>query len=149
MEPLRHWEDLVVGSEIEVGPCVIRAEDIRRYLELIGDRNPVHDDASFARTTQLARPIVPGVLLFGFASARVREAVGAYAVVAARFGHYDYLAPCHPDEPFAVRTAVVAKEPVDQRRGTVEIMRRILSAADGRVLAIGREGVLVLRRGES
>lgn len=52
----------------------ITAEDVRRFIELSGDTNPVHADADFAARTPLARPVVHGMLT----GAYVSRLVGKY-----------------------------------------------------------------------
>jgi acyl dehydratase len=47
----------------------VTAEVIRRFADVSGDRNPIHLDAEFARTTKFGRPIAHGMLSGAFISA--------------------------------------------------------------------------------
>lgn len=60
--------ELKVGDEFSKERHVT-AEVISRYAELSGDRNPIHLDADFARTTKFGRPIAHGMLTGAFISA--------------------------------------------------------------------------------
>jgi 3-oxoacyl-[acyl-carrier protein] reductase len=55
------WPDFQVGFEASIDRT-ITADDIERFAELTGDRNPIHLDPAFARTTQFGRPIAHGML---------------------------------------------------------------------------------------
>jgi len=46
----------------------ISAEDVQRFAEVVGDRNPVHLDAEFAETSFFKKRIVHGALLAGLIS---------------------------------------------------------------------------------
>lgn len=60
--------ELKVGDEFSRERHV-SAELIRRFAEVSGDRNPIHLDADFARTTKFGRPIAHGMLSAAFISA--------------------------------------------------------------------------------
>lgn len=46
----------------------ITERDVRAFAGLTGDRNPLHLDAGYARTTEFGRPIAHGALLIGLVS---------------------------------------------------------------------------------
>lgn len=47
----------------------VTADVISQFAEVSGDRNPIHLDAEFARTTKFGRPIAHGMLSGAFISA--------------------------------------------------------------------------------
>jgi 3-oxoacyl-[acyl-carrier protein] reductase len=55
------WADFQVGFEASIDRT-ITADDIERFAALTGDRNPIHLDPAFARTTHFGRPIAHGML---------------------------------------------------------------------------------------
>ena len=46
----------------------VTQQDVSAFAQLSGDRNPLHVDPSYARTTEYGRPIVHGALLLGLVS---------------------------------------------------------------------------------
>jgi acyl dehydratase len=142
---LRYWDDLEIGEQIAVDSASISEPLLDRFLELIDEQLAIHADAEFARGTRLRRRVVPGALVHAFAAARLRDGREHVAVVCSRWVRLDYLAPVYPGEPFSITRRLVAKEPVDERSGTCEFLRRIVDR-DGKLLQIARENALILRR---
>lgn len=48
-------------------------EDVRKYAEITGDRNPLHFDESFAAATKFGRLVVHGGITAGILNALVAE----------------------------------------------------------------------------
>lgn len=46
----------------------ITVEEVRKFADLTGDRNPVHLDPEYAKTTRFGKPIVHGMYLGGLVS---------------------------------------------------------------------------------
>lgn len=46
----------------------VTEEDIETFSRLTGDRNPLHSDPDYAKTTQFGRPIAHGAFLVGLVS---------------------------------------------------------------------------------
>ena len=60
--------DVVKFSELEVGDKggitkTITEEDVKKFVEICGDVNPIHVDVEFAKTTPFKDRIVHGVLV--------------------------------------------------------------------------------------
>jgi len=55
---------------------VIGPEQVRAFADLVGDHNPVHLDADFARTTKYGGPICHGMLVASYISGCLVEALG-------------------------------------------------------------------------
>ena len=47
----------------------VTADDVKRFAEITGDRNPIHLDPTFAATTRFKRPIAHGLLTASYVSA--------------------------------------------------------------------------------
>jgi|JI10StandDraft_1071094.scaffolds.fasta_scaffold435499_2 3-hydroxybutyryl-CoA dehydratase len=58
-------------KEFFIGP-----DQVRAFADLVGDHNPVHLDAEFARTTKYGGPICHGMLVASFISGCLVEALG-------------------------------------------------------------------------
>lgn len=64
----RTIEQVAVGDAREVTREVTE-EVVARFLESVGDQNPIHSDPAFAATTRFERPIAPGLWTAGLISA--------------------------------------------------------------------------------
>ena len=67
MDVFRDFELIEVGDQASLEHA-IDAEDVLRFTALTGDRNPLHVDAEYARTTEFGRPVVHGMLSASFIS---------------------------------------------------------------------------------
>jgi 3-oxoacyl-[acyl-carrier protein] reductase len=67
VEPTRPFGEYVVGETASLERR-IEAEDVARYVELVGDDNPVHVDEAYAKAVGLPRPVVHGMLTSGYLS---------------------------------------------------------------------------------
>lgn len=141
----RYFEDLHAAVPCVVGPYVISEEELDRFLELSGERYPIHTDASFAKRTKMRGRVIPGTLLHAFASARLRETNGPLAIQALRVVRYDHLRPVYPGARFFVSWAVMEAGPIDSRRAAIETRTCILDE-DRRVLSIGLLAATVRRK---
>ena len=61
-------EDLHEGMTASLERTV-RQQDVARFAEVTGDRNPLHLDAEYAATTRFGEPIAHGILAAGYISA--------------------------------------------------------------------------------
>ena len=57
-------EQLVKGFELSITTSFIQ-QQVSEYVELVGDKNPIHTDAEFARQKGLFGAVVPGGLIEG------------------------------------------------------------------------------------
>jgi acyl dehydratase len=64
----RTVDQLAVGDSAEISRTV-QERDILRFVESVGDRNPIHSDRAFAAGTPFGEPIVPGIWTAGLISA--------------------------------------------------------------------------------
>ena len=84
-----YLEDLTEGLKIETERRVVTAADIDAFVELSGDRNPLHTDDEYARAAGFAGRIVHGLLALSIESGLSSEAddwaMGAYLEESRRF----------------------------------------------------------------
>ena len=48
---------------------VVERDDVARFVDAVGDDNPVHSDPAYAATTAFKEPIAPGIFTAGLISA--------------------------------------------------------------------------------
>jgi 3-hydroxybutyryl-CoA dehydratase len=63
-----YFDELTVGQTAEMSR-VVRASDIDTFAEVSGDRNPLHLDETYARSTTFGERIAHGMLSAAFISA--------------------------------------------------------------------------------
>jgi 3-hydroxybutyryl-CoA dehydratase len=84
-----YLEDLTQGLTIETERRVVTAADIEAFVELSGDRNPLHTDDDAARDAGFAGRIAHGLLVLSIESGLSSEAdewaMGTYLEESRRF----------------------------------------------------------------
>jgi acyl dehydratase len=84
-----YLEDLREGLTIETERRVVTAADIDAFVELSGDRNPLHTDDSYARAVGFAGRVAHGLLVLSVESGLSSEAddwaIGTYLEESRRF----------------------------------------------------------------
>ena len=61
-------EELQLGDRAEI-TRVVGDDDVARFVDAVGDYNPVHSDAAYAAATVFKTPIAPGMFTAGLISA--------------------------------------------------------------------------------
>jgi len=110
----------------------LESDDIRRFTEMTGDRNPVHYDEQVARRSRFGRIIVQGGVTSGLLNAVVAEDLPGPGSV---FLHvsWDFRAPVAPGD---VITAEVEVLSVREDKPIHELATRITNQ-DGVILLDG------------
>jgi acyl dehydratase len=111
----------------------------------MGEKHPIHDSDTFAKSTSRKRRIVPGGFIHSFTSGWVVQHGSPSAIVGLRSVTWDFVRPLYPDKPFFFTNNFVSSVEIDDRLGLINTMRRVFDEAD-RVYAIGRMNVVILRR---
>jgi len=70
------FEKIAIGQALPALTKHVTVEQIRRYAEASGDRNPIHLDESFARSAGLPGVIAHGMLTMAFANQMVTDWLG-------------------------------------------------------------------------
>jgi len=140
MSDVLYFDDLEVGREWASEARVVVADDVTAFADLTGDRNPVHLDPEFARTTPFRRPIAHGLLGLSLAGGLTTTATPVRTVAFLGLREWHFRAPIYPGDAIRVTSRVLEKELQGRgRRGTVVWQVRVLNQ-DGRVV---QEGVTV------
>jgi acyl dehydratase len=58
-----YFEDFTTGQQFETRPLTLTHEMIRDFAELTGDRNPLHTDVEFMKSSQWGDIIAHGLLI--------------------------------------------------------------------------------------
>src|SRR5215471_6400566 len=121
-------EDFHVGQRAQV-TRTFTDEDVRRFIEITGDTNPLHVDDEFAAKTRFGRRIVHGMLsasLFSTLVGTLLPGTGAiYRSQTIRF-----LLPVHPGDTV---TAHLVLRSVDRSRHRLEMDAWIENEAGERI----------------
>ena len=140
------FEDFTAGRTVALGARRITAEDIRAFADVSGDRNPLHLDAEYARSTPFGGPVAHGTLGIAVAAGLLQQSGITRDVLVALAGlEWRFLAPVRPDDVVAVEMEVLDRRPARQAdRGLVRLRLTLRNEA-GQVV---QEGVVteVLRR---
>ncbi|MFX1451326.1 MAG: MaoC family dehydratase [Promethearchaeota archaeon] len=64
-----------IGKEVEISKTITE-EDVRKFVEISGDDNPIHLDEEFAKRTIYRRRIAHGLLSLGLVSAALTKLFG-------------------------------------------------------------------------
>jgi 3-hydroxybutyryl-CoA dehydratase len=64
------FNEIVVGQKASFSRRITK-KDVATFAKLSGDRNPLHEDKSYAKTTPFKKPIVHGMLLGALCSTLV------------------------------------------------------------------------------
>jgi acyl dehydratase len=144
-----YLEDVPEGLRIESDRRVITAADIDAFVELSGDRNPLHTDDAYARDAGFAGRIAHGLLVLsvesGLASDADDWAIGTYLEETRRF-----VGPVLPgDEVHSVSEVIeVRRSRSKPDRGIVTLRVETRNQRDEIVLE-GADVIMVGARGGS
>ena len=101
-----------------VGDCaeftkVLSGDDVRRFAEVTGDRNPMHLSREFAEKTRFRKPIVHGILTAGTISAAIgMKFPGPGCIYVSQT--LEFKAPVFPGDEITARVEIV--EVISQKR---------------------------------
>lgn len=102
------FEKIKVGMT-ECFSVTVTAKNIREFAKLSGDRNPLHTDARFAKTTRFKKPIAHGMLLASFFSRLVgMHLPGRRCLYLGQ--SLKFKRPVYPGEKITVFGAITAKQ---------------------------------------
>src|SRR5688572_33047784 len=96
-EPL-YFDELAVGAEWLSESRLVTGEDVRRFADLTGDRNPVHLDPEFARTTPFRRCIAHGLLGLAVVGGLAWKAPPAHTLAFLELREWYFRAPIFPGD---------------------------------------------------
>lgn len=101
-----YLEDLTVGLE-RSRTDKVTMEAIRAFADVTGDRNPVHLDEEYAKTTPFGGVIAHGILSAGFISALIASELPGEGTVYLKQG-LSFRAPVRPGDAVTTTCRVAA-----------------------------------------
>lgn len=93
----------------------ISAGDIERFVELVGDRNPIHVDEDYAAGTRFQRRIAPGMLVASYISAVIANQLPGPGVIYLE-QNLRFEAPVYIGDAITVRVRVAERPRPDRLR---------------------------------
>ena len=142
------YEDLDPGRVLDAGARVVTAQDIERFAELSGDRNPLHTDEAYARGTLFGSRVAHGALgiavVTGLVSAAgfTRESLIALTGIAWRFR-----APVRAGDTMAAELRVAERRDGGRADGGTVVFAVTVRNQRGEVVQEGELRELVRKRG--
>ena len=85
---------------------VVQPEDIERFTDITGDRNPLHYNADVARNSRFGRIIVQGGVTSGLLNALVAEDLPGPGSVFLNV-NWDFLGPVGPGDEITARAEII------------------------------------------
>jgi 3-hydroxybutyryl-CoA dehydratase len=136
-----YFEDLSLGQSAET-TRPITAEDVEAFAAVSGDRNPVHLDDAYARTTPFGGRIAHGMLTGALISAVVSSKLpGPGAIYMSQ--QFRFRRPIKVGDLVTARVTVTA---LDEKKGRVTLAT--ICQVDGRTAVDGEAVILAPRRGK-
>jgi acyl dehydratase len=140
---LRRFEDVAVGETFDCGSVSVSEAEIIAFAERY-DPQPIHLDPDHGEA------LSDGVVASGWhtASLAMRRCVDGFladlaVVCATGIGELRWHEPLRPDDELAVTAEIVARDPVDDDRGVVDV--RVTGTVDGETVMERTDEVLVRR----
>lgn len=122
------FNDVHVGQTWTSAARVVAQADVFQFAELTGDRNPLHVDPDFARSTPFGRPIAHGLFGLAIVAGLASDAPRMRTLSFLKILEWNFLHPIYFDDRVHVRTEIVAIEPKARgRRGVVTWKRRLIN----------------------
>ncbi len=115
--PPRSFESFRVGESHQSPERIILAEDVISFAELTGDRNPIHLDPDFARTTVFRQPVAHGLFLASIlAGMAYEQGVLGRNILALEKSKEDYLQPVRIGDRVLGTVSIAATDPDASKR---------------------------------
>jgi|SRR5512143_542140 acyl dehydratase len=120
--PVLKVADLEVGQSIETEGRTILESDVTTFCGLVGDTNPVHLDATFAKEQRFGRILVPATLTASMAIGLFGTSKWLHAILLPFIGMGEW----RVERPVFPGDTVSAKVTVQNKRVTSDGKRHVL-----------------------
>lgn len=107
------FEKIAAGQALPPLTKQVTVEQIQRYAEASGDRNPIHLDDGFARSAGLPGVIAHGMLTMAFANQAVTDWLGDRRLLKRLQGRFAGMV--RPDDAITVSGTVASVDPESRR----------------------------------
>jgi acyl dehydratase len=142
--PGKHFEDFRRGQRWETPFHRVTKKEIATFARLSGDKNPLHLDPIFTKTTSFKTPIAHGLLGLSLASGMLdRLGIIRKTVVAFVGLEWRFTAPIYPGDRIRLKLRVVRKKKTSRpERGVIVFGAEVVNQND-RVVQEGKWAMLV------
>ena len=142
-----YFEEFTPGrSFVGPAPRTVSDKTVRDFAEVSGDKNRLHLDDSFARSSPFGERIAHGLLGLSIASGLLHElGIIAETVVAFAALDWKFKGPILIGDRLSMRMEVVKARPHGPDKGLV-ILEAQLTNQDGKLIGTGSWSVWVKRR---
>jgi len=128
------FEDIKLGTEIEIAPAVIEKQKMLDFARNY-DNLPLHTDEEYAKTTPFGKLIAPGVMSFMSVWAKYLEVdIFGRELLAGKSTKIEWLKPVFAEDVLTGKAVVTKLTERNAKNGIVEIT----------IYAYNQDGVLVL-----
>lgn len=133
-------------AEIKVGSTAsftvtITRQQVRDFLQLSGDFNPLHSDEKYAQTTKFEKVVIPGMLLASYFSRLVgMHLPGKRALYLSQT--LQFKQPAFIGDKVVIHGEVTA---VSQKLGLITLVTGVVRSHDQKTLVGGETKVLYLK----
>lgn len=141
-EPL-YFDELALNGEWVSEPRLVTAADVHTFADLTGDRNPIHLDAEFAKTTPFRRCIAHGLFGVALAGGLGWTTPRARTVAFLELREWHFRAPIYFGDAVRVRTRVREKQLQGRGRRGLVVWEVTMINQDDRVVQEGVTATLV------
>ena len=128
--PVLKVADLEVGQSIETEGRTVLASDVATFCGLVGDTNPIHLDATFARAQRFGRILVPATLTASMAIGLFGTSKWLHAILLPFIGMAEWRVerPVFPGDTITARITVQGKRPTsDGKRHIMELLFEVFA----------------------
>lgn len=129
-----YFEDIKVGTKIEIAPVVIKKEKMLEFARSY-DNIPLHTDEEYAKKTVFGGLIAPGVMSFMSVWEKFLE-LGVFGdeLIAGKSTKIEWIKPVFAEDVLTGSAVITRCEERNSKNGLVEVT----------VYAYNQDGVLVL-----
>ena len=138
-----YFDELAPGQAWTSEPRTVTAADILAFADLTGDRNPVHLDPEFARTTPFRRCIAHGLLGLALVGGLAWKAPRAHTLAFLELREWHFRAPIFPGDAIKIRSRVLEKQLQGRGRRGMVVWSVVALNQDDRVVQEGITATLV------
>jgi len=108
-DPIRFWEDFVVGERYSTATRTITDEDQDNFCSLVGYDVPLFLDDSQAKQTSYSTRICPSHLIMSFSSAMTGRLFRESLIGLLSIDNGSFIAPVRPGDTLSTEVEVVEK----------------------------------------
>ncbi len=137
-----YLDELEIGMSAEAS-MVVNGERIDTFAELTGDKNPIHIDDEFAKTTMFGRRIAHGALSASLISAILGNDLPGPGAVFVEL-NMRFRRPAFIDDEIIAKAEVAE---INERTGRVKM--KVSCSVNGKQIIRGEAGVIVPKRPQS